>query len=88
MGQAGISTEQVACDASFRFQAQPDCIQVSAGVCCTPVLRPRSRGVACAGMSTTKFKDVTHVELLSKICMSYIGTVLMSCFLGLFCIHD
>lgn len=67
MGQAGISTEQVACDASFRFQAQPDCIQVSAGVCCTPVLRPRSHGVAYAGMSNYKVQKATHIELLSKI---------------------
>lgn len=91
MGQAGISTEQVASDPGFRFQPQPNCIQVSAGVCCTPVLRPRSQGVAYAGMSLTMYlssvEGARHVELLSKVCKSCIGTVLMRCPLELICIY-
>ena len=51
----GIFTEQVASDGSFRFQPQTDCVQSSAGVCCTPVLGPRSHEVAYAGMSATKY---------------------------------
>lgn len=49
----GQAMEQVASDASFRFQPQVDCVQVSAGVCCTPVLRPRGQGIACVGTSVT-----------------------------------
>ena len=50
VGHLGLP-EQVASDGSFRFQPQTDCVQVSAGVCCTPVLRPRSQEVAYAGTS-------------------------------------
>ena len=60
VGHAGVPTEQVASDGSFRFQPQTDCVHVSAGVCCTPVLRPRSQEVAYAGMPAAMY------SLLSK----------------------
>ncbi|KAL3148925.1 hypothetical protein ABBQ32_001791 [Trebouxia sp. C0010 RCD-2024] len=51
--QQVASAQQEASEGSFRFQLQNDYVQgMSAGVCCTPVLRPRSQQVAHAGSCT------------------------------------
>lgn len=77
VGHAGPSAEQVASDGSFKFRAQTDCVQgVSAGVCCTPVLRPRGQEVAHAGMSVTVYSSLAgsvYTQLLCKSCKSWVG---------------
>ncbi|KAL3133449.1 hypothetical protein ABBQ38_007312 [Trebouxia sp. C0009 RCD-2024] len=53
VGPTPSSAQQVASEGSFRFQLQADCVQgVSAGVCCTPVLRPRTQQAAHTGNLT------------------------------------
>lgn len=72
VGQTGFRAEQVASEGSFRFQPQTDCVQgVPAGVCCTPVLRPRIQEVACTGKSVSQcflYSGARHTKLLCKYC--------------------
>ena len=67
---------EVASDGSFRFQPQTDCVQVPAGVCCTPVLRPRSQEVAYAGMSAAMY--LLHFKGQPETCSASHALVLHS----------
>lgn len=69
VGPTPSSAQQVASEGSFRFQLQADCVQgVSAGVCCTPVLRPRTQQAAHTGKSISTFhmKVAVHTKLQCK----------------------